>query len=487
MPNILKYSFITIAAMGISCCGLLAAQTDSKETNTTISADSNNTDKYVAPKLDFLAVDENKTIETNKTKESDKKFVFENNATLKMCVTSAIKSNYRVKQAKERVLQAEHSTREAYADFLPQGSVTATGTRKGTKGFDIQEYEEAKGDVTLTYNIFSSGMHAATVARTKITKREQEQKLRGTIEEEIGKLVDAYFSVVYGRLAIEANRNNFEKLQQILEIVKIKREFGAATAGDESSILASVSNAKTALINTESAYNNARDYYEFLTNSKIELLNPYETDFDVKLQPFDELFEEIRYKNIDLSIIKTQISGKQKDVFINKATDWPKLDLSISNSRRFRKDFNYNKWSATPTQGNNRDSLAELTLTYNFYTGGRTEAKTAKLLSEVSGLVYNLEYTMQDTKWNSQKLFNSVQTNTRTLETLTTEINASRRMADAYWEKFRLSSQDLVTLLQAQRQVNTAELEKLRSEKTRIVDYFNLLAKQGKLLEFFGF
>ena len=197
--------------------------------------------------------------------------------------------------------------------------------------------------------------------------------------------------------------------------MKIKREFGAATAGDESSILASVSNAKTALINTESAYNNARDYYEFLTNSKIETLNPYETDFEVKLQPFDVLFEDIRYKNVDLNILKTQIVGKQKDVFINKATDWPKLDLSVSNSRRYRNDFNYNKWSATPTQGNNRDSIAELALTYNFYTGGRTEAKTAKLLSEVSALVYDLEYTTQDTKYNSQKLFNSVQTNTRTL------------------------------------------------------------------------
>jgi hypothetical protein len=41
--------------------------------------------------------------------------------------------------------------------------------------------------------------------------------------------------------------------------------------------------------------------------------------------------------------------------------------------------------------------------------------------------------------------------------------------------------------LQAQRQVNTAELEKLRSEKTRIIDYFNLLTKQGKLLEYFGY
>ena len=108
-------------------------------------------------------------------------------------------------------------------------------------------------------------------------------------------------------------------------------------------------------------------------------------------------------------------------------------------------------------------------------------------MSEASERGYNLEYTSKDLKWNTQKLYNSVQTNTNTLKTLQDEIVSSEKMADAYWERFRLSSQDLVTLLQAQRQVNSAELEKLRSEKTRIVDYFNLLTKQGKLLEYFGY
>jgi len=135
----------------------------------------------------------------------------------------------------------------------------------------------------------------------------------------------------------------------------------------------------------------------------------------------------------------------------------------------------------------NNDFIAEVTFSLNLYDGGKTEARAARIMSEASALVYNLEYTKQDTKWNSQKLFNSVQTNTKTIDTLTTEIDASNKMADAYWEKFRLSSQDLVTLLQAQRQVNNAELEKLRSEKSRVVDYFSLLAKQGKLIEHFGF
>lgn len=208
-------------------------------------------------------------------------------ATLKQAVAVAIERNFRVKQAQERITQAESSTAEAQSDLQPQVDFIVTGTGKETKGFDTQQYGQLKGDVAVNYNLYSSGMHVETIERTKITKKEQEERLRGTKEEEIVKVIDAYLSVVYGRLSIQVNQNNYDKLLKILEIVKTKRELGAATAGDENSILASVSNAKTALINTESNYNNAKDYYEFLTGSKIEEMVPFETEFEIVLQPLE--------------------------------------------------------------------------------------------------------------------------------------------------------------------------------------------------------
>lgn len=416
--------------------------------------------------------------------QKDAEAIEKNNATLKKAVTTAIGLNYRIRQARERVVQAEHSTKEAYASYYPEVDASLGPQKKSTKGFDTQKYDQGKAELVTTYNLFSSGVHEETVNRTRITKQEQEERYRGTLEEEILKVVDAYFGVAYGRLAVEVNKNNYEKLLKILEIVQIKRELGAATKGDENSILASVSNAKTALINTESSYNNARDYYEFLTSLKLEDLNPYELNFETKLSSFDELFNEIKRNNTELSIIEKQIEGKQKDVEISNSINGLKIDFTMSNARRLRND---RMLVEKPTEGHNTDYTAELTFSLKLFDGGRQEARSAKLLSEASALIYNLEYTKQDTKWNSQKLYNSVQTNTRTIETLDTEIDASRKMADAYWEKFRLSSQDLVTLLQAQRQVNSAELEKIRSEKTRLTDYFSLLSKQGKLVEYFGY
>ena len=406
-----------------------------------------------------------------------------NNVSLKEAVQVAIESNFRIKQAKEKIKQANSMVREALAGFLPQVTLSADGLRQKYNGFDIQDYSQAEYSATLSYNLYSSGKDLAQYNKNKLVRKEQEEKYKGTVQEEVNKVVDAYCSVVFGKLSVEVNKRNYNKLVEIYDIVKKKREMGAATKGDESSIAASVSNAKTALTNTESAYNNAKDYYEFLTDKKIDQLYPNQNGFDIKVESFDTIFNDIKANNTDLNILRTQIQEKQKDIKINAAKDLPTVDLTLFDARRYRKGFTT---SGATSDGSNTDMSAQLTLTYNLYSGGRTEAQVARVMSEVTDSVYDLEYTTKSTKWDSQKLYNSVLTNTRTLDTLTSEIVASKQMTDAYWERFRLASQDLVTLLQAQRQVNTAELEKLKSEKTRIVDYFNLLTKQGKLLGYFG-
>ena len=438
--------------------------------------DSNKTD--VSVPLLSNTIDSNATDSNNS--KIDTKLV--NFVTLQDAVKTSIESNFRVKQAKERIKQADQMVREAQGDFLPQVTLSADAMRRKNNGFDVQDYSQGEYGAVLSYNLFSSGKHLAQYNKNKIVKKEQEEKYKGTVQEEINKLIDAYCSVVYGKLAVEVNKRNYDKLIEVYEIVKKKRELGAATNGDESSISASVSNAKTAMTNTESAYNNAKDYYEFLIDKKMDQLTPYEQGFDIKVDNFEKIFDEIKTNNTDLNIIRAHIDEKRKDLLINKASDLPSLDLTLSDTRRYRKDF-----GSKPLDGGNSDLLGQITLTYNLYTGGKTQAKTARIMSETTDNIYDLEYTTKQTKWDSQKLYNSVITNTKTLTTLSSEISESQKMTDAYWERFRLASQDLVILLQAQRQVNTAELEKLKSEKTRIIDYFNLLTKQGKLLEYFGY
>lgn len=58
-------------------------------------------------------------------------------------------------------------------------------------------------------------------------------------------------------------------------------------------------------------------------------------------------------------------------------------------------------------------------------------------------------------------------------------------MVDAYWEEFNLGQQDLQSLLQGYKQLNSAEIELIKNESSNTIDLFSLLGYTGDLLSFF--
>ena len=88
--------------------------------------------------------------------------------------------------------------------------------------------------------------------------------------------------------------------------------------------------------------------------------------------------------------------------------------------------------------------------------------------------------------WNLEKLYNSLLSLKENIENIKNELKSSQTMVESYWEGFRYGEQDLYALLQAQKQLNSAELDLIDSEQNNIVDYFKVLETSGELLEYFS-
>ena len=71
------------------------------------------------------------------------------------------------------------------------------------------------------------------------------------------------------------------------------------------------------------------------------------------------------------------------------------------------------------------------------------------------------------------------------LNRVNTEIVSSRKAVTSYWEAFKLGEQDLQTLLQGQKQLNSAETELVKFEEDYITDFFSILEITGDLSSFF--
>lgn len=74
-------------------------------------------------------------------------------------------------------------------------------------------------------------------------------------------------------------------------------------------------------------------------------------------------------------------------------------------------------------------------------------------------------------KWNLEKLYTSLTSLLSNLDNVENEVNASKRMVESYWESFRNGEQDLHVLLQGQRQLNTAELDWIKSQQDSMKDF----------------
>ena len=76
-------------------------------------------------------------------------------------------------------------------------------------------------------------------------------------------------------------------------------------------------------------------------------------------------------------------------------------------------------------------------------------------------------------KWNIAKLFTSIQSTNESLKSNISEIVSLRKMVDAYWEEFNLGQQDLQSLLQGYKQLNSAEIELIKNESSNTIDHFH--------------
>ncbi len=88
--------------------------------------------------------------------------------------------------------------------------------------------------------------------------------------------------------------------------------------------------------------------------------------------------------------------------------------------------------------------------------------------------------------WNLEKLYSSLLSLQESIESIKNELESSNTMVESYWEGFRYGEQELYTLLQAQKQLSSAELDLIESEQNNLIDYFKVLQVSGELLEYFS-
>jgi outer membrane protein TolC len=439
----------------------------------------------------FLGVAENNLKNTSPTKKNinSKEKHLDDEGKVKIdlidAVLQALSISHKLQANREKLIQAKYNIDIAYGDYLPSVDVSYTLAKTEERPGDFnmyQEYDKAKRytdeqyTLSLSQNIYAGGETSNEIERLKAQYLVAKTDFERLLEDEISKAVTAYIDVVFTRESMQISKKNMEELETIFQIVKAKFDAGALSIGELNSIEASVSNAKSQLSKTSSKYNNALEYFKYITGELYQDKYPYEKIIHVEVPSIEKLIDQIEQKNSLIKNYDYNILSKKFHLKKLKAPFRPQVDLTLAAEKiTDQEDYEYDEDSYTAT----------LSVSYNLYNGNKDNNMYLKTFSSMQEVIFEKEGEIRKIKWELEKLHTSLTSSQENLSNVENEVDSSRGMVSSYWESFRNGEQDLHVLLQGQRQLNTAELSLLSNEQDSMKDYFDILKISGDLMSYF--
>ncbi|WP_071625657.1 TolC family protein [Poseidonibacter lekithochrous] len=396
-------------------------------------------------------------------------------------VYEALSTSDILKSSREKVVQLDLKFQDSLAAFAPTMNLEYNYGRtqknpSGQEGYEYKYFDDRNYRFVINQSLYSGGSSTYDVQNAYKKLEVGKNQYRIVLEEEIKKAIRSYFGVVFSYRSVLVNERNMKKLKRILQIVTVKYENGAATIGDMTSIKASVANATTKLVRVKSKFVEALRFYEYISGAQFENTLPYERNFDIEIENFDDVYTRALENNKGLINYYKTIEAEAYRMKSAQAAFKPKVDFEFSYKKTFEQEDDKEK----------KDAInGKFKVTYNLYNGGKDKNKILEVNSAIRDLKYRLSEEIRKLKWNLSKLFTSVDSVSQALDSTITEIVASRKAVSSYWEAFKLGEQDLQTLLQGQKQLNSAETELVKFEEDYITDFFSILELTGDLSSFF--
>ena len=395
-------------------------------------------------------------------------------------VLETISNSDLLKASREKVIQSELKLKDAIAGYYPTLKLESeTGRTKSTSYGSSEKYkyyDDRNLKFILSQNIYSGLETTNTIKSLEKKLSVEKNQYEILLQEQIIKAIKAYFDVVFSHKSVLASERNMIKLNKILEIITIKYDNGAATIGDLTAIKANVSNSETQLTKVKSKLTESMKYYEYIVGEKYYQTLPYEKNFNINISSFDLLYERALTRNSTILNYYNLIESEKFNLKSKESSFSPKLDFEVSLDNILdQEDY----------KGREQDLNAKLKFTMNLYNGGKDQNKILTSYSSIRALNFELNEEKKKLKWNIAKLFTSIQSTNESLKSNISEIVSLRKMVDAYWEEFNLGQQDLQSLLQGYKQLNSAEIELIKNESSNTIDLFSLLGYTGDLLSFF--
>ena len=395
-------------------------------------------------------------------------------------IKSTIINNIKVKNAYEKLNESKEIIENSYGKKLPSITTSISGTysKSETETSNVTTTPESFTDkykITLTQNIYDGGVNNLEIDRSNLLYEIEIIRFKNTIQNLILRAIEGYLTVTNFSKSLAANKKNYDSVQKFLEETKTKYDIGSATLFDLQNAESAFALAETNLFVAKENYNISKKTFKRIVSLEAHNLEEI-ANIDEKIK-LKQVIDTVQKQNLDLLILGLEISNNEILLSKEKNSKLPSLDLSAS--------AEYSDTGRIDPGSKKTDGSISLTLTIPIFQQNIDNSNIRKYHSKILQSEYNFEDYKSDLEIQALNLFKDYEISRSNIQTNLKRIKSIETSLDIIKSEYALGTKSITDIIDAESELLSVNVNYHNSKKDFILNYFQIKALQGTLIEMF--
>ena len=394
-----------------------------------------------------------------------------------MSLQDAIRSSLKTSNVILAARQSWIASRESIGSNTSTSDLTArltsTGTLAQTDGRDGKGYNDSNSlgtGIMLSKNLYDGGQTKENVRLAQINLQMASARYAQSEQTVILETIEAYLEVSKAQREVKLHDKNLNRLKAHVDATKIRVDAGAATPTRLAEAKARFARAKSDAILTQTRFNNAQDNFRSLTGTSgyvsVQPAMLYNLPKDMLSA---ETFAQSAHPDILFAIAAEHAANQAFNTL--QAAVRPTVAFSLSANTRM----------ATGTLHDKDEFAAQLVFSAPLLSTNATTSKARNVAANYEAAKLNRTEAIRKVRVAAREKFRNWETTSARLAAVSSEIEAFRLVAEGIASEAQFGQRTMLDLLDAEKDVNDAELSLVNAEHDQIIAAFRLMAAIGKL------
>jgi outer membrane protein len=390
--------------------------------------------------------------------------------TLTDALQLAVQNEEQLSLLGENYLQALIEKDKAFANFLPQVSLSANWTYQSQGAILPRHYQSLDASVPGTWNLFNGFRDYYNVKSADQTIEQQKQLILDGEQTVLLDVAQTYYAILTNEQSVDVLTNSLTAQEENVRSLEQQFEVGSARRLDVAQAEAQASETRVSLLQAQANVKTSRAMLAYLVNAPVRD-NPLRDDFEApdSVPPLESWIAGAEATRQDLIAANAAIRAARYNVYIAVGQYYPTFGLTTG--------YDFYELPFQP------GTLWNTLLSFNvpIYTGGLINAEVRSAWSQYRQAALAQSQLQRQIDQNVRIAYVDLDLAQRELHELEIEVISARDEFYLAQMLYKNGGGTYLNVLQAQATLLSTQLQLTTEQFARKTAYFNLLRTQGQL------